>query len=118
VTLPHPSLLDPDSSFSPPRFAFVNGNRDSLWPFAASRSGASTALGLQKRRWWAAWSKGVPRMQDAEGKQNEKAERLRFGRFFYRFPNGESGADVYDRMTVSTANETPAQPRCELQQCN
>ncbi len=35
--------------------------------------------------------------QDAEGKQREKAERLRFGRFFYRFPNGESGADVYDR---------------------
>lgn len=39
-------------------------------------------------------------MQDAEGKQREKAERLRFGRFFYRFPNGESGADVYDRMTI------------------
>lgn len=38
--------------------------------------------------------------QDAEGKQKEKAERLRFGRFFYRFPNGESGADVYDRMTI------------------
>ena len=35
-----------------------------------------------------------------EGKQREKAERLRFGRFFYRFPNGESGADVYDRMTI------------------
>ena len=30
-------------------------------------------------------------LQDAEGKQREKAERLRFGRFFYRFPNGESG---------------------------
>lgn len=30
-------------------------------------------------------------VQDAEGKQREKAERLRFGRFFYRFPNGESG---------------------------
>lgn len=38
--------------------------------------------------------------QDAEGKKREKAERLRFGRFFYRFPNGESGADVYDRMTI------------------
>ena len=35
--------------------------------------------------------------QDAEGKKREKAERLRFGRFFYRFPNGESGADVYYR---------------------
>ena len=41
-----------------------------------------------------------PNLQDAEGKQKEKAERLRFGRFFYRFPNGESGADVYDRMTI------------------
>jgi broad specificity phosphatase PhoE len=38
--------------------------------------------------------------QDAEGKEHEKAERLRFGRFFYRFPNGESGADVYDRITI------------------
>lgn len=36
--------------------------------------------------------------QDMEGKEREKTERLRFGRFFYRFPNGESGADVYDRM--------------------
>jgi broad specificity phosphatase PhoE len=26
--------------------------------------------------------------------------RLRFGRFFYRFPNGESGADVFDRITI------------------
>ena len=24
---------------------------------------------------------------------------MRFGRFWYRFPNGESGADVYDRIT-------------------
>lgn len=38
--------------------------------------------------------------QDGEGKKKEKAERLRFGRFFYRFPNGESGADVYDRITI------------------
>ena len=28
-----------------------------------------------------------------------KRERLGFGRFFYRFPNGESAADVYDRVT-------------------
>ncbi len=28
----------------------------------------------------------------------QKAERLRFCRFFYRFPNGESGADVYNRI--------------------
>jgi broad specificity phosphatase PhoE len=38
--------------------------------------------------------------QDTDGKKREKAERLRFGRFFYRFPNGESGADVYDRITI------------------
>lgn len=38
--------------------------------------------------------------QNAEGKRREKSERLRFGRFFYRFPNGESGADVYDRITI------------------
>lgn len=29
----------------------------------------------------------------------EKAIRIRYGRFFYRFPNGESAADVYDRIT-------------------
>lgn len=38
--------------------------------------------------------------QDQDGIKREKAERLRFGRFFYRFPNGESGADVYDRITI------------------
>jgi len=26
-------------------------------------------------------------------------ERKVFGSFYYRFPNGESGADVYDRVT-------------------
>jgi len=25
-------------------------------------------------------------------------ERQMFGRFYYRFPNGEAGTDVYDRM--------------------
>lgn len=29
----------------------------------------------------------------------DKALRLRYGRFFYRFPEGESAADVYDRIT-------------------
>ena len=28
-----------------------------------------------------------------------KRERTRFGRFFYRFPNGESGLDVYNRVS-------------------
>ena len=38
--------------------------------------------------------------QDFNKKQAEKRERRAFGRFFYRFPNGESGADVYDRITM------------------
>lgn len=29
----------------------------------------------------------------------EKKLRAIYGRFFYRFPNGESAADVYDRIT-------------------
>lgn len=29
----------------------------------------------------------------------EKAIRMLYGRFFFRFPNGESAADVYDRIT-------------------
>ena len=36
----------------------------------------------------------------AEEKVRLMAERKEFGRFFYRFPNGESGADVYDRITI------------------
>ena len=31
----------------------------------------------------------------------EKTIRLRFGRFFYRFPDGESAADVYDQSDRS-----------------
>ena len=38
--------------------------------------------------------------QDAALKAAEKSERLKYGRFFYRFPNGESGADVYDRCPL------------------
>ena len=38
--------------------------------------------------------------QDTNALAREKAERNAFGRFFYRFPNGESGSDVYDRITV------------------
>nr|GMD05583.1 phosphoglycerate mutase-like protein at74 [Ipomoea batatas] len=36
---------------------------------------------------------------DKEQMKIEKAVRKRYGRFFYRFPNGESAADVYDRIT-------------------
>lgn len=38
--------------------------------------------------------------QDQKRKQVEKRERQSFGRFFYRFPDGESGADVFDRVTI------------------
>eukprot|EP00850_Spirogloea_muscicola_P022148 SM000279S10394 [mRNA] locus=s279:51279:54338:- [translate_table: standard] len=37
--------------------------------------------------------------QDREKMRLEKEIRLRYSRFFYRFPNGESAADVYDRVT-------------------
>uniref|UniRef100_A0ACD5WDK8 Uncharacterized protein n=1 Tax=Avena sativa TaxID=4498 RepID=A0ACD5WDK8_AVESA len=37
--------------------------------------------------------------QDREKMRAEKEVRRRYGRFFYRFPDGESAADVYDRIT-------------------
>uniref|UniRef100_A0A7N0U172 Phosphoglycerate mutase-like protein AT74H n=1 Tax=Kalanchoe fedtschenkoi TaxID=63787 RepID=A0A7N0U172_KALFE len=37
--------------------------------------------------------------QDRETMKVQKAVRHLYGRFFYRFPNGESAADVYDRIT-------------------
>ncbi|KAL8498498.1 hypothetical protein ACS0TY_021723 [Phlomoides rotata] len=37
--------------------------------------------------------------QDQEQMKILKAARMLYGRFFYRFPNGESAADVYDRIT-------------------
>ncbi|KAF6162196.1 hypothetical protein GIB67_008325 [Kingdonia uniflora] len=41
----------------------------------------------------------VGNFQDSNKMQVEKAKRLLYGRFFYRFPDGESAADVYDRIT-------------------
>lgn len=35
--------------------------------------------------------------QDEEKMKHLKAERYKFGIFYYRFPNGESGCDVFDR---------------------
>ncbi|KAL0442296.1 UNVERIFIED_CONTAM: Phosphoglycerate mutase-like protein AT74 [Sesamum latifolium] len=37
--------------------------------------------------------------QDAKKMKQLKEIRNKFGRFFYRFPEGESGADVYDRVS-------------------
>lgn len=38
--------------------------------------------------------------QDPQKMKECKVCRDEFGRFFYRFPNGESGADVYDRVST------------------
>lgn len=37
--------------------------------------------------------------QDPKQMEQIKEERRLFGAFYYRFPNGESGSDVYDRVT-------------------
>lgn len=38
-------------------------------------------------------------LQDLESLRRSKIERRRYGRFFYRFPNGEAGLDVYSRIS-------------------
>ncbi len=38
--------------------------------------------------------------QTKEAMLSYKAEREKFGRFYYRFPQGESGLDVYNRITL------------------
>ncbi|CAF4852852.1 unnamed protein product [Rotaria sp. Silwood1] len=38
--------------------------------------------------------------QDLAKREITVAERQKIGRFFYRFGNGESGADVYDRVSL------------------
>jgi broad specificity phosphatase PhoE len=38
--------------------------------------------------------------QNPEHTEVYKEQRAKFGRFFYRFPDGESGADVYDRVST------------------
>lgn len=39
-------------------------------------------------------------MQEPGQQAKNYEQRLKYGRFFYRFPDGESAADVYDRMTM------------------
>jgi len=36
--------------------------------------------------------------QDTEAMKQVYKDRRKFGRFYYRFPNGEAGTDVYDRV--------------------
>lgn len=38
--------------------------------------------------------------RDPEKMLEAKRDRVDFGRFFYRFPDGESGADVFDRVSA------------------
>jgi broad specificity phosphatase PhoE len=51
--------------------------------------------------------------QNVEEVRKAKIERKKFGRFFFRFPNGESGLDVYSRTTsfLSTLFRDSAQMR-------
>lgn len=39
-------------------------------------------------------------MPTVEASEQNRASRNQIGRFFYRFPDGESCADVYDRMAI------------------
>jgi broad specificity phosphatase PhoE len=54
--------------------------------------------------------------QDPTDIAEQKAERDRYGHFYYRFSHGESGADVYDRVSTFLESmhrnfATPAAPR-------
>lgn len=42
--------------------------------------------------------------QDPQKMKQLKEIRNKFGRFFFRFPEGESGADVYDRVSSKSFN--------------
>ncbi len=55
-------------------------------------SGVREAVQLREQDWG--------NFQDPRVQAECKAERLRYGRFYYRFPSGESVADVYDRLTI------------------
>lgn len=54
--------------------------------------------------------------QDYEFVKKQKKERPQFGRFFYRFHDGESGADVFDRVSafLGTFHRDMAQVHSEL----
>ncbi|EFJ46586.1 hypothetical protein VOLCADRAFT_118098 [Volvox carteri f. nagariensis] len=55
-------------------------------------SGVREAVQLREQDWG--------NFQDPRVQADCKEERLRYGRFYYRFPSGESVADVYDRLTI------------------
>ncbi len=53
--------------------------------------------------------------QDEVAVRSYKADRRRFGRFYYRFPNGEAGIDVYGRVTgfLGSMYREHARPRAD-----
>ncbi|MCU0308403.1 MAG: histidine phosphatase family protein [Thermoleophilia bacterium] len=58
-------------------------------------------------------------LQVREAMQRQREERDRFGHFYYRFSGGESGADVYDRVssfleTMHRDFQRPDYPRVAL----
>lgn len=53
--------------------------------------------------------------QNVETMRDAYKERQKFGRYYYRFPNGEAGTDVYDRVcdlwgTLTGVMDDPRQP--------
>jgi len=55
--------------------------------------------------------------QDVELIQRYKRERERFGVFYYRFQNGESGTDVFDRISTFLDSLWRAFDTCRYQNC-
>lgn len=41
----------------------------------------------------------IGNFQNVQQVLDAKSERSKFGRFFYRFPSGEAGLDVYNRVS-------------------
>ena len=68
-----------------------------------------------------AWTVQEPRLreqdwgnlQDPDGQRRHREERDFFGHFFYRLPNGESGADVDDRLAAFLTELRLAPPDCD-----
>jgi len=55
-------------------------------------------------------------LQDSEAMKKIKNERHLYGRFFYRFPSGEAGMDVYSRVTsfIATIKRDHVEEGCNI----
>jgi broad specificity phosphatase PhoE len=77
-------------------------------PWYRARQTAQQALKILKETSASISYKEDPRIREQEWgsytvteyKEKILRERYKFGTFFYRMPDGESGADVYDRVTT------------------